>query len=157
MGILVGSLARAGTDLVLSGHTAASHHGLCADSVYHTELMAPMPEFNGVRTPLLSYTERLFFDEEDVRVIESMGIRYTGLRQTLMDMMNSENDIARTDEALENYYNEEGGLEAVRSLLDYCLEHGLSPKKLFFGLEDLAENYEDISELVDDYKSSLEL
>lgn len=126
-----------GVTYVLSGHSAGSFYGFCADSMYHVEIMSPTPgEPEEVDQQMgYSYTEQLYFDEEASVPYGTSGSRVTGKLQTLMDMIHSGNDVARTDEALQVYLEE--GESTLDKMVAYFREHGLTEEEISFALEGL--------------------
>lgn len=124
------------SDLILSSFSAGAFWALCASSVGVDTYMCPV---KGKLTDVASespvcFTEQLYYDKDAV-VDGGNGIRYTGKYQTYMDMVNSEADWSRVDEATLILYEEGILLDVVK----YCLKHGLSRAKLAFALEGLAE------------------
>lgn len=122
------------SDFVLSSFSAAARWGYCASDWGTVHVMSPVkgiscePIENGIY-PII-FTEQLFFDEKEVATTLT-GLRYTGLFQSVMDMINSEQDWSRVDEVLDAFH-EEGKLD---SFVKYCQTHGLDKHKLDFALE----------------------
>lgn len=124
------------SDLILSSFSAGALWAWCAASIGVDTYMCPVKgKLTGIGSASpICFTEQLYYDKDAV-VDEGNGLRYTGKYQTYMDMVNSEADWSRVDEATLILY-EEGILPDV---VKYCLKHGLSKDKLSFALEGLAE------------------
>jgi len=121
------------SDLVLSSFSAGAFWALCASSRGVDTYLYPV---KGQLTDVASespicFTEQLYYDKD--AVVTEGTIRYTGKLQTYMDMVNSEADWSRVDEASLILYDE--GI--LPDVVEYCLKHGLSKSKLAFALEGL--------------------
>lgn len=121
------------SDLVLSSFSAGAFWALCASSRGVDTYLYPV---KGKLTDVASespicFTEQLYYDKD--AVVTEGTIRYTGKFQTYMDMVNSEADWSRVDEASLILYDE--GI--LSDVVKYCLKHGLSKSKLAFALEGL--------------------
>lgn len=88
----------------------------------------------------ITYTRVLYMDWDDLQTIEGTSLRYTGLNQTVMDMIHSGNDTSRVDEAIE-VLHEDGKLD---DFVTYARKHGLPEEELKFALEGLLEYYPDV-------------
>lgn len=121
-------------DYVLSGHSAGSFHGYCSDSVTAVEVMSPETGVKPDSIGEMHFTEQLYFDEDAVVTLPS-GRRVTGKLQTILDMIHSGNDVARTDEALVCVLQEFDELE----VLTYLREHGLTNEEIIFAFEGLTD------------------
>lgn len=123
------------SDLVLSGFSAGAFWALCASSRGVDMYMYPVKgKLSGINSSSpICFTEQLYYDKD--AVVTEGTIRYTGKFQTYMDMVNSEADWSRVDEASLILYDE--GI--LPDVVKYCLKHGLSKSKLAFALEGLSE------------------
>lgn len=129
-------LREAGLGLIMSSFTAAAQWGYCAEDYETIHLMFPTPgvecePMNEGVHPII-FTTQLYFDKDAVETRED-GFKYTGLFQSVMDMIHSEQDWSRVDETLDAF-RDEGKIEPF---VEYCQKHGLDQKKLDFALEGL--------------------
>ena len=131
---IVHALSTSGKGFTFSGHTAGYFHGLCDGDVTVAEIMNPVGVFPYISkvSPLL-WTEVLYDDIENRIPLGNTGNFYTGLHQTVLDMINSERSIDRTDDALKEL-RRRGLLEEI---VGYCRQHGLCEDKLQYALEGL--------------------
>lgn len=142
-----------GTDFILSGHSAGAYHGFCSDSAYGVEVMNPVKgSVEGQNQGNFMFTEQLYFDEAEVVTMPS-GRQVTGKLQTILDMIHSGNDVARTDEAIVCILQEFPELE----VLTYLREHGLTNDEITFAWEGLTDgmvkgNSAPLSEMSDVFK-----
>lgn len=123
------------SDLILSSFSAGAFWAWCAASIGVDTYMHPVKgKLTGIDScSPICFTEQLYYDKD--AVVTEGTIRYTGKFQTYMDMVNSEADWSRVDEATV-ILHDEGILPDV---VKYCLKHGLSKAKLAFALEGLSE------------------
>ena len=123
------------SDLVLSSFSAGAFWAWCAASIGVDTYMYPVKgKLTGIDScSPICFTEQLYYDKD--AVVTKGTIRYTGKFQTYMDMVNSEADWSRVDEASLILYDE--GI--LPDVVKYCLKHGLSKSKLAFALEGLSE------------------
>lgn len=121
------------SDLVLSSFSAGAFWAWCAASIGVDTYMYPVKgKLTGIDScSPICFTEQLYYDKD--AVVTEGTIRYTGKFQTYMDMVNSEADWSRVDEASLILYDE--GI--LPDVVKYCLKHGLSKSKLAFALEGL--------------------
>ena len=121
------------SDLVLSSFSAGAFWAWCAASIGVDAYMYPVKgKLTGIGScSPICFTEQLYYDKD--AVVTEGTIRYTGKFQTYMDMVNSEADWSRVDEASRILYDE--GI--LPDVVKYCLKHGLSKSKLAFALEGL--------------------
>lgn len=123
------------SDLVLSSFSAGAFWALCASSNGVATYMYPVKGTltGDSTTSPICFTEQLYYDKD--AVVTKGTIRYTGKFQTYMDMVNSESDWSRVDEASLILYDE--GI--LPDVVKYCMKHGLPKSKLAFALEGLSE------------------
>lgn len=126
---------------IYSGHTAGAFHGLCPQNLHHTEYLSPWELEEGIETQHFSYTPRTYYVEEDV-ITDEHGTRYTGLNQTVADMIHSGNDVSAVDEAIV-ILHEDGKLN---DFVQFARSKNFPEDELKFALQALEEDYLEVFE-----------